>query len=118
MIVVRRQRDWPAGLDDRLAAVRRSGDRRLVLERYGDRREVGLGPADPFGNCLKAIAVPIRFDGLGGVEVCLVAGAGERDVGALACGVGGDDQVGGVGREALGGKWVLDVGEAELRGVP
>ena len=61
---------------------------RLVLERYGDRRKVGLGPADPFGEGLEAIAVPVGVNGLVGVEVRLLAGAGERDVRALAGGVG------------------------------
>ena len=76
------------GHADRLWRSGCRGDRPLVLERYGDRREVGLGPADPLGEGLEAIAVPVGVDGLLGVEVRLLAGAGERDVGALAGGVG------------------------------
>jgi hypothetical protein len=59
-----------------------------MLKWDGDRREVGLGPADPFGEGLEAIAVPVGLDGLFGVEVRLLTGAGERDVRALAGGVG------------------------------
>jgi hypothetical protein len=58
-IAVRRLRDRHAGLGHRLAAVGRRGEHLLVLERYGDRREVGLGPADPLGKGLEAIAVPV-----------------------------------------------------------
>lgn len=56
----------------------------------------------------------LGFGGVLGVDVCLLAGAGERDVGALAGRVGGDDQVRGVGGVALGGEWVLDVGEPQV----
>ena len=52
MIAATPLRDRPVRIDDRLAAGDRGGDCRLVLERYGDRRDVGLGPADPFGEGL------------------------------------------------------------------
>jgi len=87
-IVARSLRDRPVGLADSLAAVGRRGDHRLVLERNRDRRQVGFGRADLFGQGLEAIAVPIRVDRLLGVEVRLLAGPGERDVAAFAGGVG------------------------------
>ena len=52
--------------------------------------------------------------GVGAVDVGFVSGPGEGDVGAFACGVTGDDEVGGVGGVPLGWEWVLDVGEAEV----
>src|ERR1035441_4413435 len=56
MIVVRRLRDRPAEVGDRFAADGRRRDRRLVLERYGDRRKVGLGAADSVGQGLGGVA--------------------------------------------------------------
>jgi hypothetical protein len=88
MIVVRRLRGRPAGLVDWLTAVSRCDDRRLVNEGDGDRGEVGLSSTDPLCKGLEAIAVPVGADGVLGVEVRLLAGAGERDVGALAGNVG------------------------------
>jgi hypothetical protein len=52
-----------------------------------------------------------RCEGVAGVEVGLLAGTGERDVGPFAGGVLRDDQVCGVGRLALGGERVLHVCE-------
>jgi hypothetical protein len=88
VIVVRRLQDGTAGLGDRLVTGGRRSDPLLTLEWYRDRREVGLGLADPPGKGLKAIAVRLEVDGLLGVEVRLFTGAGERDVRALARGVG------------------------------
>lgn len=86
----------------------------FVGERGVDRGEFWFGPADPIGDVLE----PVEFGGsvwlVGGVDVGFVSGAGEGDVGALACGVGGDDEVGGVAGVPLGGEGVLHVGEAEI----
>lgn len=53
MFAVRSVPNRLAGVDERLAAVRRL----LVLERYRNRRKVGFGLADPVGKGLEAIAV-------------------------------------------------------------
>jgi hypothetical protein len=49
-----------------------------------------------------------------GVDVGLVAGAGECDVGAFAGGVLGDDEMGRVGGGSLGGERMLDVRQSCL----
>ena len=52
---------------------------------------------------------------MGGVDVGLVAGAGQRHVAALLGGVLEDKQMRGVGGLALGGERVLGVGQADAR---
>jgi hypothetical protein len=87
MIVVRPLRDRTGGLVGWLAAGGGRGAA-LVFDRYGNRRDVGLGPAEPVGKGSEAITVPIGVDGRLSVKVRRVPSAGERDVGALAGGVG------------------------------
>jgi hypothetical protein len=87
MTIVRRLQDRPLGLNDRLPTAGRRSGRGLVLERDSDRGDVGLGPADSFGNGLEAIAVLVGVDGRPRIEVRLLTGSGQRDVCALASGV-------------------------------
>lgn len=81
--MVRLLRDRFAVLNDRLAVGECRSDRSLIFERYGDRREVGLGPADPLGKSLEAIAVRLALDRVLGVEVRLLPGPSQRDIGAF-----------------------------------
>ncbi len=70
----------------------------------------GLGSAHPVREFSQPVGVVGLVEGLlACVDVGLLAGARQPDVGALLGGVLGDDQVGGVGGTALGGEWMLDV---------
>ena len=87
-----------------------------------DRRDLWFGAAHPLGKHGERVVLGLVEGellalglGVGGVDVGVLAGAGERDVSAFLGGVFGDDQVGGVGRVALGGERVLNVREPDAR---
>jgi hypothetical protein len=98
------------------SVVERVFDVAFVGGGLGDRREVGVEVVDVFCELGEDRLVVAERAG-GGVEVGVVAGAGEGDVGALAGGVFGDDEVRGVGGDPLCGEGVLDVGQPRLSGV-
>lgn len=87
-----------------------------------DRRDLWFGAAHPLGKHGQRVVLGLVEGelfalglGVGGVDVGVLAGAGERDITAFLGGVFGDDQVGGVACVALGGERVLYVGEPDAR---
>ena len=88
-----------------------------------DRRDLWFGAAHPLGKHGQRAVLGGLLEGelfalglgVGGVDVGVLAGAGERDITAFLGGVFGDDQVGGVACVALGGERVLHVGEPDAR---
>ncbi len=97
------------------------GDVLFVGERDGDRRHFGFGGAHPLRDRRRhrvAVVVGIEVEAVSaGVDIGVLAGAGDRHIGPFAGGVLCTDHMAALDGRALGGERVLHIGQPGLRRV-